>query len=412
MSDSNDEHSQLMKENMKFLFSENYHFSFKVSCQPIFLLKTDFQKISVMIPAKDKIFEINVCATPFFFSREQIVLLSTKAFFSIVESNQSFIINARNDISEKQLLSCFSELTTLFSKRELIEVSLGNVLIYQYLSEVLENINLWNICQNVQSSGQANSFFLTSEQFYQIPEQIFSSMNDFRILVNQDVIECNHIFASLISNKIFNQKQRHPENNFIDFSHHEFPQMIQKFFSVLKGKRIQINEPNWQPILNMINFLECDSVSVQKIIQRSPFNFVSNVISSLFRLKIDFIQAILGSNFLHLKDENQLFEFVKNCLQNNPENLNLIQYFHFGYVDCFDFINLISSIQFEEVTQDLLEHIKVSCSRAIFFLLKASVRWKIFNLFYYFQNLLKCFVKLKKKIKSSGSCLIYVQTCL
>jgi hypothetical protein len=49
----------------------------------IFLLKSDFHKLNSLIQAHDRIFEINICSKSFFFSKEQIIVLSLKAFLFI-----------------------------------------------------------------------------------------------------------------------------------------------------------------------------------------------------------------------------------------------------------------------------------------------------------------------------------------
>jgi hypothetical protein len=59
-------------------------------------------------------------------------------------------------------------------------------------------------------------------------------MNDFRILLRNKVIQCKLIFASLISNKIFNQTQNLSTLDFVDFSVYYFPEAMALFLTFQK----------------------------------------------------------------------------------------------------------------------------------------------------------------------------------
>jgi hypothetical protein len=128
----------------------------------IFLLKSDFHKIDQIIQAKDKTFEIQVCSRSFFFSKEQIILLSIKSFLFILETRQSFNVSAPPNISTELIISCFEKIFSLFSKKSEIVISQKDVFGFQYLSEELENTNIFSICEKVRSSGEIQIFFLTS----------------------------------------------------------------------------------------------------------------------------------------------------------------------------------------------------------------------------------------------------------
>jgi hypothetical protein len=128
-------------------------------------------------------------------------------------------------------------------------------------------------------------------------------------------MKCNRIFASLISNKIFKHINQFPESNFIDFSNSLNSNFIKMVFQILRGKSIWLNESNQMQLLDTITFLECNLLSVFEIVKNSPYNFVSKDISSLNSLPIDLIQEVISSFSLHLKNETQLFEFVKNLIK-------------------------------------------------------------------------------------------------
>jgi hypothetical protein len=79
------------------------------TCQSIFLLKSDFQKINQMMTAREKAIRLKVFSESYFFSREQIILISRKAFLQISDTIQPFDILVSSTIPEKLLLSCFTK---------------------------------------------------------------------------------------------------------------------------------------------------------------------------------------------------------------------------------------------------------------------------------------------------------------
>jgi hypothetical protein len=344
---------------------ENYHhFSMndKVvllsTCQTISLLKTDFHRINQILYAVDKTFEVKVCSKSYFFSKEQIILFSITAFLTILETHHAFHVLCPHDISEELIISCFRDIFSLFSKSEEFLISQNNAFIFRYLSEVFENLVLFSICQDVLMHGHPQLFFLNSELFAQIPRNLFDSLNDFRILLNNEEIKYNHVFASLISNRILSQIKEHPNLDFIDFSHYQFPEFINIFFGILKRNRIEINESNFEQIYDAIHFLEFSSDSIKSFFQNSSLSFISNDISQISSVPIYSIESIISSYFLRLRTENQLFEFVQQQIQENREYLSFFRYVYFGLVDNFNLINLINSIQFGEIDHCLFEHLQ------------------------------------------------------
>jgi hypothetical protein len=201
-------------------------------------------------------------------------------------------------------------------------------------------------------------------------------MNDFRILLNNDEIKCNHIFASLISNKILNQIKEHPNLDFIDFSHYRFPVFIKMFFGILKGNKIEINEHNLEHIYDTMHFLEFSSDSIKSFFQNSSLSFISNDISQIPSIPIYSIDNILSSHFLHLRNENQLFEFVQNLIKENRESLNFLRYVYFGLVENNHLINLINSIEFNEIDHCLFEHLRSSFLSNYFFSFESEIDCK------------------------------------
>lgn len=255
------------------------------------------------------------------------------------------------------MISSFNQIFLLFSQIQEIDITFTNVFVFQYLAEVLENSTLYSICQIVKSTKTNQSFFFSSEQFAQIPTNIFRSLFDFQIfLPNNITIECNHIFASLISNKIFNQIQNHSTLEFIDFSSSIDPEVLLDFFEILEGNVIKINQNNIQEIINTISFLEFNSLSIELFFS----NFFHHDKPNDLNLSIESIQKILSFNFIHLGDENQLFRYIMEEIQKNRSYLALIKFLHFGLINYFDFEGLIDVIQFNEIHQDFFDHFKYS----------------------------------------------------
>jgi hypothetical protein len=96
------------------------------------------------------------------------------------------------------------------------------------------------------------------------------------------------------------------------------------FFEILKGKRIEINESNFELIYDTIHFLEFSSDSIKIFFQNSSLSFISNDISQISSAPLGSIENIISSHFLHLRDENQLFEFVQNLIKENRACLNFL----------------------------------------------------------------------------------------
>jgi hypothetical protein len=177
--------------------------------QFIFLLKLDFHQLDQIIMPKNKIFEINVWSKSFFFSKEQLILISIKSFLWILDYKASFGIVSSSTLSEYLLISCFNDIFLLFSSKSEILISQHTVIAFQYLSEILENPDLFSVCQKVKSFNEPQLFYLTSEIFNQISPSVFHLLNDFGVILSDCNLDCNMFYASLISKKISNGLKIH-----------------------------------------------------------------------------------------------------------------------------------------------------------------------------------------------------------
>jgi hypothetical protein len=85
---------------------------------------------------------------------------------------------------------------------------------------------------------------------------------------------------------------------------------------------------------------------------------ISNNISQISSVSHDSLGSSISSHFLHLRNENQLFEFVQNQIKENREYLIFLRYVYFGLVESNHLINLINTIQFDEMDHCLFEHLQ------------------------------------------------------
>jgi hypothetical protein len=210
--------------------------SLQTDFQSIRLLKSDFHKLNQLVNLKDKTFEVIICSKSFFFSKEQIILFSVDAYIQILKTQMPFCINSFGRFSDDQLISCFSEIFDLFSIFDEILINPSNALIFRFLASQLNNSILFNICQHVIKTFRVQTFFLTSEVLSFIPIYILNSFSNLIINLGTETIECNFIFASLISNKIYRHFSGSSTSNMIDFSNFKFPEMITLFFWNFKWK--------------------------------------------------------------------------------------------------------------------------------------------------------------------------------
>jgi hypothetical protein len=67
-----------------------------------------------------------------------------------------------------------------------------------------------------------------------------------------------------------------------------------------------------------------------------------------------FNQIILSS-FLHLTNEEELFEIILNKIKEDSLNISLIKYIYFGLVYYNSFIQISSSLQFSSITNEFFE---------------------------------------------------------
>jgi hypothetical protein len=112
----------------------------------------------------------------FFFSKEQILLLSNSAFDYISSTKRCFDIEKPSDfyqINQADLAICFSRLYLLFISDDSIQIDFRNVMIYKFLATKLQNKSLESICDSI-SFTNTNQYFLSSKRFKEIGSTNFN----------------------------------------------------------------------------------------------------------------------------------------------------------------------------------------------------------------------------------------------
>jgi hypothetical protein len=180
-----------------------------------------------------------------------------------METKCSFKFSASFTLSDKLAISCFEEHFLLFSQTSEIVILQKTVSCFQYLSEVLENADLFSTCEKVRSTCESQTFFLTSQIFQRIPDDIFNSLYDFKIFFHDYIIKCNKHFASLISKRIHYQIKDSSNNSFMNLSDFSYPELIKIFFCIIRRNMILVDESNINRISATLYFLKFDSLSIQ-----------------------------------------------------------------------------------------------------------------------------------------------------
>jgi hypothetical protein len=81
---------------------------------------------------------------------------------------------------------------------------------------------------------------------------------------------------------------------------------------------------------------------------------------AIFFLPIECIRTFISFPYLHLKNEDQLFELILNKIQDQRKFLFLLNYASLGNIDSFSLNYLIQSIQLTELTESSFGHFKNS----------------------------------------------------
>jgi hypothetical protein len=152
-------------------------------------------------------------------------------------------------------------------------------------------------------------------------------------------------------------------NNFhideIDFSKFGNGIVLKSIFDLLKGKSFKISKFQSEDIYQSIQFLPLSSYIHSKCASQGiAFNFFKMSIYSLLDLSPDSIHSVISSNYLHLKNERQLLDFILKKIGKNRSNLYLLPYIFGSAVTNKSLFPLINSLQFKEMNQKIFVFLK------------------------------------------------------
>jgi hypothetical protein len=283
----------------------------------LFFYEKEFYKIKHFMRAKTKSMKFKLVLFQSSFQIFKLLLISKSCFEIISKTNQPFTIDESEGISNHELLYCFEKIYSLLSKKESIEVSIENFIVYQYLSKIIKNQSLLLVCDEVESTKKSKLFILSSTCFLNLTKEIDLQINNFEIILKDEVvIKCNDILGSLLSARI---EQVFGKLNSVDFSSYEHTETILELFSVLKRNIISIEKFNQELLISTILFVE--------------ITLLKNLINFSFEEFTSFSKStkkqILSSSFLQFTNENELFKFVSGQINLDQNQLDLIQYIYF-----------------------------------------------------------------------------------
>jgi hypothetical protein len=110
----------------------------------------------------------------------------------------------------------FEQICSLFYQNDEILIDKTNAQQFKYLSGVLENDLLKESCLNVEEA-RPSIFKFSSERFGQIPSSDFSSLDNFKIFIDDKIIESNLAFTCCLSQRLFNLVLSNSELQSLDF---------------------------------------------------------------------------------------------------------------------------------------------------------------------------------------------------
>jgi hypothetical protein len=261
-------------------------------------------------------------------------------------------------------MSCFSSILILFESSEAIQIDHTNVSTYKYLSEVLDNKSLWLACNSV-TMNQPQLFYFSSERLSQISLEAFRAIQDFTIKIKDDEIKCNRIFASLISKKIFSIVQKRKKPTLIDFSKFKESRVLKTILRLLDGLPLALNEFDKKSFSMATRFIGFDITlpicTLTPATKLKTSDFLSQNFSKITEFHLltrKSMKKILSSKLLHLKNENQLFQFIMEKLEENTSNLSLLRYSYGGYVLKSLIDRFIDIIELDHMKPDLFDFLK------------------------------------------------------
>jgi hypothetical protein len=204
----------------------------------IFLTGEYFHRNSKLKPPEKRTYSIIIENQIYELSPEETLLLSNSAFQSNSTHGQPFIIQIPSSHVLRsfpaQLKKSIKSLLSLVKNQIQIEISFQEKEAFTFLGKELDNRSLQQVCRLV-SPSQNQFFCLSSERFREISQSQLQMLQNFRIIINEQVFCCNSIFASLLSKNIFESILFNSDLNEIQWNDPQLDQILVSLFYLLKG---------------------------------------------------------------------------------------------------------------------------------------------------------------------------------
>lgn len=264
-------------------------------------------------------------------------------------------------IQDQELIDAFALLTELFLKTEEIIITDKNRSIFKYLGEKLDNRSL-----SVAASDMKGIFYLSSERFRDVPTVFLETINDCIVRIQTKSISCNHIFASLLSKKIFLSVQHSNDSTDFDFSDFKYPDVLSSIFDMLLGLPLSLENHSFIHILETIEYLKFESfISLLKRRYEDdlqPLQHLSQYFLSgelLFSsLSNDIMFKVISSSLFHTHDEDAVFTLITGRIRSDPSASSLLKFVSGENVSSkliLDFLNSLSPQSFGFWTYSFLQ---------------------------------------------------------
>jgi hypothetical protein len=170
------------------------------------------------------------------------------------------------------------------------------------------------------------------------------------------MIKCNAIFGKLISDTI-------TTDHIVDFSTFEETDILISLFDLLRGFPFNINQYDSKLILKAINLLGFNSLFhilqlKEHPIITLPCDFRNFSFDNFHQFNLAYVEAIISSPLLQLKNEIQLFDLIVDLILKDRKKLYLMKYFYAPLIERFLLDSFIDSITTSEVCFDFSIFIK------------------------------------------------------
>jgi hypothetical protein len=149
------------------------------------------QSFTCRIKVEDQVFSFNL---------EQIFILSIPIYKYFLTHTKSFLISARNSnfpkfLSSDQLISCFSQIHSLFFSKSEVEFLQADQPYIEFLTTIFDNQSLLQLSRQLKLWGK-KYFSFNSLRFRDISQVYRDKIKNFSIIINDTSFQCNSMFFS------------------------------------------------------------------------------------------------------------------------------------------------------------------------------------------------------------------------